>query len=159
MIQKLHFMGKWVRLLLLIAATAAVVSVAYREFRYRNRFGHFPSYGIQADFRHVNNQLGIPGVRTSYCLMVTNFTVLPTTFEVIRLPGGIVGTGLEPRFRIEKWRERTREWLILVDSAAPDRSGLDHPNSVVRLWPGQSFCPAGCYALAPMDGFRKAVSS
>ncbi len=155
---RLQFFGKQLRPIVTISAVIVLLLVGQREWRYRERFGHFASYGLHTDFWAFQRDIGVPGIQTSYCLTVSNFTFLPIRFEVIQLPGGIVGKEELARTKIEKWNYRTNAWELLVDSAAPDSSILDYPKFTLRIWPGQSFHPAGCSALAALDELRKGDS-
>jgi hypothetical protein len=153
-----QFFGKPQRLIVTIFALIGLLLIAQREWRYFKRFGHFASYGLHTDFWQFKRDIGVPGIRTSYCMAVSNFTVLPIGFEVVRLPGGIVGNEELSRARVEKWNDRINAWQLLVDSAAPGSSILNYPKFSVKVWPGQSFYPAGCSALTALDGLRKGDS-
>jgi len=142
-----------------VALTSVVVVIlaffALAELVHLVRFGHFVRYGYDVDLVTENGDLGIPGVRTSYCLRVTNYTFSPLSIEGLQLPPGITDGEILYHTRIEKYDKRATSWLAVMDSVAVNGASLANPNTIKRVLPGHSVYPDGCDAVAALDGIQK----
>jgi len=123
------------------------------ELRHRSKYGHFAAYGIHTDVVSENHDLGIPGVQTVYCMVLTNLTFFPAKFEAIKLPGGFIGSGYKYHDQLQKWDQKSGSWVTVMDTVAVSAgSGWDRPNITRTIWPGQSIYPIGWDAIAATEG-------
>lgn len=147
-----------VRVVLLVIAVAllsvVVLGVAW-QFRHRHYFGHFADYGIHTDLLSANEDWGVPGVRTSYAMKVTNLSFRPVKFQAIKLPGGFAGYGFLYHEVIQRWDSK-KGWVTYSDSSVLNKGRpWTEPNASVTLWPGQSIYPTGVEALGAKEGMSE----
>jgi hypothetical protein len=139
-------------LFLTIPILLLLLVTAWIEVRHHSRFHDLVGYGWHVDLVERSADLGIPGIRTTYAVWLTNYTVCPQIFEGIKLPGGYVGSGVFYPDRIERWDASKHSWITVRQTL---RSEM--PGSLVRkrIWPGQSIFASGWDAVAATDGIRK----
>ena len=126
------------------------------ECGHRVRFGDFFTYGYHTDLVEDHSDIGVPRLRTAYCLRVTNYTFSPLKFEAIQTPDfGVFDGQVVFHDGIEKWDKETRSWQTVGDSLKADEPRLGKPNTTKNVWPGRSIYPTGCYEIAGIEGIHK----
>jgi len=146
--------SRW-RLILTLVLAVPLVLFVLAECIHRIRFGDFFGYGHHVDLVQENGDLGIPGIRTLYCLRIANYTLSPITFEAIQMPRGIFDGDVIYHERIERYDDKTASWLTIKDSVSL-MSGPTwaEPNKVVLVSPGRSIY-GSCNAVGALEAFRK----
>jgi hypothetical protein len=117
------------------------------------RYGHFIGYGWDVDLMKRREDLGIPGVTTTYNVRLTNLTIHSLDFEGIKLPGGFVGSGVLLRTRIDRWDAGKGAWVTVDESKAWE----EYPGARVtlKIKPLRSKYVWGWAAIAAGLNFKK----
>ena len=112
----------------------------------------FFTYGYHVDLVLDRSDIGVPDLRTFYCLRVTNYTLSSLQFEGIQLPGGITDGEILYHTRVEKWNEQNHTWLPVYDSVEVSDPSLKDPNTTKRVAPGRSIYPTSCRTALGYEG-------
>lgn len=145
------------RTVLSVVFAASVASASFlfvrAECMYYATFGRFASYGRHVDVLRSDINLGIPGVRYGYKIVVSNFTMLPVRFEGIKFSGGDFdgGSGTVLHFAVQVWNEDAKLWTVGIDKYKNE--GTDsrtHRRVTMISWPGSSLKTPSPFPLAPM---------
>lgn len=128
------------RLFSVVAAIVMLVSAPWSigAIRHLWSHGHFPTPGHHIDFVPIKNDVG----SFSYCGIVFNFGLLPLNFEIINLPGGMVGRGQLFRSEVERWDAGTQSWRSYSEGV--DRTTPQGSYASIRTWPGGSTGVVNC---------------
>jgi hypothetical protein len=116
-----------------------VAPIVCIEILHAIHYGHLVGYGIHADVVRKDADIGAPGVKRLYTVRLTNYTVLPYSFEQVRFPGGYLGSGNWSKYEIQKRNAKGGEWSTVVQ-INPTEANLNS-TATKKLWPGQSFFP------------------
>jgi hypothetical protein len=129
------------------------------EWRHRQRFGHFVSYGLHVDVQNEDFNIAIPGQTKMYWAEISNFSFLPVRLPACRPVSDTLNPPLEYAYAIQKFDEDSKSWQTVENfthfefcfNPFNNESGLAH----TYLLPGSSVKVMSGAAVGAMEPFRK----